>query len=346
MKKFLEQLNEQAALKARSQTKRDRIRTFQKAFVSHPLLKKYLPTRLSFAISTKQFIQSTAVVAVFLVTGIAVNEPLRNDFLRQLPWSDELDAANADAFDLSQPGEAGIRPVIFSYLGSSQMNVKPSLIEPSIMQLSVPSIAPLANQIHLGKIDPQAQDTRLLDSVINQGKVANLMAEKYKVDVNVLKKYISHAVIVGKEVSIDPVLIIAVMAIESNFNPIVQSPAGAQGLMQVMTSIHANKFTPYGGVQAAFKPEANIRVGAYILKYFIAQAGNLPGGLRFYVGGAHAGDGGYASKVLQERDTLIGFLGGSVPRDNRDLESADVSQAQQSQSQGIFKFLGIHLTDS
>jgi soluble lytic murein transglycosylase-like protein len=137
------------------------------------------------------------------------------------------------------------------------------------------------------------------------------------------------------------------MAIESNFNPLVQSPAGAQGLMQVMTNIHANKFAPYGGVQAAFKPEANIRVGAYILKYFIAQAGSLSGGLRYYVGGAYSGDGGYANKVLQERNTLVGYLGGSIPQDSsRTIESADGTQTSPNQSQGFFKSLGINLSDS
>jgi hypothetical protein len=344
MKKSLFQMHEQAASKARSQIRRDRMRAFQKEFVSHPLLQKYLPR--TWTISAKQLFQSSAVVAVFLIMGIAVNEPLRNDFLRQFNLTDEFDSANADAFDLNQPGDSGIRPVIFSYSRSGSMGQKPSLIEPGVAQLLVPSIAPLANQIQLGKVDPQAHDSRLLDSVVNQGKIAHLMADKYKVDVNVLKTYISHAVVVGKEVSIDPVLIIAVMAIESNFNPMVQSPAGAQGLMQVMTNIHANKFVPYGGVQAAFKPEANIRVGAYILKYFIAQAGSLSGGLRYYVGGAYTGDSGYALKVLQERNTLIGFLGGTVPKEPQDMESADSNKSQQNPSQGFFKSLGINLTDS
>jgi len=346
MKKPLFKLHEQAAAKARLQSRRDSIRAFQKDFVSHPLLKKYLPNSSSFAISSKQFLQGAAVVVAFLVTGIAVNEPLRNDLLRQLNLGDEFSIENADALDLNQPGESGIRPVIFSSVMPGHGSARPSLIEPSIMQFPVPSIAPLANQIQQGKIDVQAQDSRLLDSVSNQAKIASLMAEKYKVDVNVLKTYISHAVIVGKEVSIDPVLIVAVMAIESNFNPLVQSPAGAQGLMQVMTNIHANKFAPYGGVQAAFKPEANIRVGAYILKYFIAQAGSLSGGLRYYVGGAYSGDGGYASKVLQERNTLVGYLGGSIPQDSRAIESADGTQTPPNQSQGFFKSLGINLSDS
>jgi hypothetical protein len=114
--------------------------------------------------------------------------------------------------------------------------------------------------------------------------------------------------VVAKEVDLDPVLLVAVMAIESNFNPNIQSNMGAQGLMQVLTRVHADKFVPYGGPAAAFKPEANIRVGAYILKYFIAQAGTLQGGLRYYVGGAVVGDGGYAGKVMREREVLIALL--------------------------------------
>jgi hypothetical protein len=134
------------------------------------------------------------------------------------------------------------------------------------------------------------------------------MANKYRVDPKAINQYVSHAMVVAQEVDLDPVLLVAVMAIESNFNPNIQSNMGAQGLMQVLTRVHVDKFMPYGGPAAAFKPEANIRVGAYILKYFIAQAGSLQGGLRYYVGGAIAGDGGYAGKVMREREVLNALL--------------------------------------
>ncbi len=346
MKKSLFTLHEQAAAKARAQARRDRMNVLKENFVGNHALKKYLSKNLYTNIFAKKWVQATAVVTIFLVTGIAVNEPLRNDLLRQINLVDEFNTASGDVLDLNQSGESGMRPVIFSYPGNRN-NAKLSLIEPSVQHLPVPSIAPLANQISNGKIDPLALDSRLLDSALNQAKIANLMAEKYKVDVNTLKSYISHAVIVGKEVSIDPVLIIAVMAIESNFKASVQSPAGAQGLMQVMTSVHANKFIPYGGIAAAFKPEANIRVGAYILKYLIAQAGSLSGGLRYYVGASSAGDGGYAAKVMTERNFLTSYLGGSNLQDNNDIESADSNKTQQNQSQqGLLKFLGVNLTDS
>ncbi len=346
MKKSLFKLHEQAAAKARSQARRDKLNAFKENLITNNVLKKYLPKNLYSAIQTNKWIQTTAVVTAFLVTGIAVNEPLRNDLVHQIKWMNDLDTASQEAYDLNQTGESGMLPVIFSYPGKSG-TTKLSLIEPSVQHLPVPSIAPLASQINNDKLDPLALDSRLLDSSQNQAKIASLMAEKYKVDVNTLKSYISHAVIVGKEVSIDPILIIAVMAIESNFKATVQSPVGAQGLMQVMTSVHANKFIPYGGVEAAFKPEANIRVGAYILKYYIAQAGSLSGGLRYYVGGAHTGDGGYATKVLNERNFLTSYLGGSTnTQANKATESADNTKDEQNQPQSILKFLGLNTTDS
>jgi hypothetical protein len=73
-----------------------------------------------------------------------------------------------------------------------------------------------------------------------------------------------------------------------------------------MTSVHKDKFELYGGTTQAVKPEVNIRVGAYILKYLIATAGSLRNGLKYYVGAANAdNDGGYADKVLAERNRLI-----------------------------------------
>jgi hypothetical protein len=80
---------------------------------------------------------------------------------------------------------------------------------------------------------------------------------------------------------------------------------GAQGLMQVMTRIHDEKYERFGGVRAAFDPVSNLRVGVQVLKECIARAGSLEGGLKHYVGAAHfADDGGYAGKVLAEQSNL------------------------------------------
>jgi soluble lytic murein transglycosylase-like protein len=100
---------------------------------------------------------------------------------------------------------------------------------------------------------------------------------------------------------LEPTLILAIMAIESGFNPFAQSPVGAQGLMQVMTKLHSDKYEDFGGKLAAFDPITNLRVGVKVLQGCIAQAGSLEGGLKHYVGAANlASDGGYANKVVAE----------------------------------------------
>ena len=76
----------------------------------------------------------------------------------------------------------------------------------------------------------------------------------------------------GALANLDPTLILAVMAVESSFNPFAQSPVGAQGLMQVMTKVHDDKYEAFGGTHAAFDPVTNLRVGVQVLKECIARA--------------------------------------------------------------------------
>jgi hypothetical protein len=183
-----------------------------------------------------------------------------------------------------------------------------ALLKPDVANLKVPTIAHLSDRIPISKLDPLAVDSNLLASIANQTAVSEYFANKYSLDRQKMDEYISNAVVVGKEVKIDPILLMAIMSIESNFNPNLRSSAGAEGLMQVMTAIHLDKYLPYGGASQAARPEVNIRIGAYILKYFIAQTGSLENGLRSYVGaGASGEDGGYIDKVLKERDQLIGI---------------------------------------
>jgi hypothetical protein len=95
------------------------------------------------------------------------------------------------------------------------------------------------------------------------------------------------------------------MAVESSFNPFAQSPVGAQGLMQVMTRVHDDKYEAFGGAHAAFDPVSNLRVGVQVLKECIQRAGSLQEGLRYYVGAAGAdSDGGYVVRVLAEHAHL------------------------------------------
>ncbi len=134
-----------------------------------------------------------------------------------------------------------------------------------------------------------------------QVATAQWLSKKYNVAFDPMRALVAEVHHIGKQNKIDPALILAVMAIESRFNPYAQSSAGAQGLMQVMTKVHIEQYDDYGGKLAAFHPVTNIHVGVKILKDCISRAGSIEGGLKFYVGAANlTHDGGYGAKVLAE----------------------------------------------
>jgi hypothetical protein len=138
-----------------------------------------------------------------------------------------------------------------------------------------------------------------------QANVARWIVRRYHVAPEPVARLVQESWTVGQRTGIEPTLILSVMAIESSFNPFAQSPVGAQGLMQVMTKVHSDKYESYGGHLAAFDPVSNLRVGVLVLKECIAKAGGLSGGLHYYVGaGALEDDGGYAAKVMAEQELL------------------------------------------
>jgi soluble lytic murein transglycosylase-like protein len=105
----------------------------------------------------------------------------------------------------------------------------------------------------------------------------------------------------GSGIGVDPLLIIAVMAIESRFNPIAQSASGAIGLMQVIPRYHADKVV-HGA--SMLDPQANIRLGARVLKDYIRRGGTDAAGLQLYNGASDDASNAYANRVLGERQRL------------------------------------------
>lgn len=149
------------------------------------------------------------------------------------------------------------------------------------------------------------------DLTRQQAAVALWLARRYRVAPEPVSRLVQEAWAVGPKVGVDPTLILAIMAIESSFNPFAQSPVGAQGLMQVMTRVHDDKYESFGGKHAAFDPISNVRVGVLVLKECITRAGSLQEGLRYYVGAALLeGDGGYVGRVLAEQALMRGVADG------------------------------------
>ena len=274
-------------------------------------------------------INGILVVSVFVVVGLWLSGNGTNagafdlarflvpDEARHMVWSNGFGMLDqyreSQQADASQVSDSGIATVLYSKPSqtagvNSAKQQTVALLMPSVAQLQVKSISHLADRIPKSKMDPQALDSNLMGSIHNQRAIADFYEKKYSLDRAKIEEYVSNTVLIAKEVNIDPVLLLAVISIESNFNPNTKSHAGAEGLMQVMTSVHRDKYAIFGGTSDAVKPEVNIRVGAYILKYLIATAGSLRNGLKFYVGAANAeDDGGYADKVMAERSRLIGI---------------------------------------
>jgi Transglycosylase SLT domain len=148
-----------------------------------------------------------------------------------------------------------------------------------------------------------------------QAKLAYWLSKKYRVAPEPLSALVAEAYEVGGKAKIEPTLILAVMAVESGFNPFAQSAMGAQGLMQVMTKVHTDKYDGFGGKLAAFDPVTNLRVGVAVLKECINRAGSVEGGLRQYVGATNdETEGGYTAKVMAEHARLRAVAAGkSVP---------------------------------
>jgi soluble lytic murein transglycosylase-like protein len=176
---------------------------------------------------------------------------------------------------------------------------------------SIPAAATVVTALHDHKQDKSAAGA----STAQQKWVTEWLSKRYRVAADATNVLVSTAYVTAKEIKLDPLLILSVIAIESGFNPFAESPVGAQGLMQVMSKVHRDKFEHHGGLKAALNPMANIRVGSLILKDYVTRGGSVEAGLKMYVGaGAFDSDAGYGSKVMAEYKRLKDVaMGKKVP---------------------------------
>jgi soluble lytic murein transglycosylase-like protein len=119
------------------------------------------------------------------------------------------------------------------------------------------------------------------------------------------------------DVGLDPLLVLAVIAVESRFNPIAESSMGAKGLMQIIPKYHRAKLLERGGDDAVLDPESNIHVGARILQEYVYRTGSLEAGLQFYNGASRDESAQYAQKVMAERLKLEDAVRSALPRRHR-----------------------------
>jgi soluble lytic murein transglycosylase-like protein len=176
---------------------------------------------------------------------------------------------------------------------------------------------------HVGTADSREQGLKELGGFFTEGRVrrteavvmekavpageirtvVEYLSRKYRVAAAAVEPLVVAAMDAGERLRLDPMLIVAVMAVESGFNPIAESPMGAQGLMQVIPRFHQDKLESLSA-GSLLDPQANIQVGAMVLKESIRRAGSLEDGLQQYAGAISDEDGLYAAKVLAERQRI------------------------------------------
>ncbi len=142
--------------------------------------------------------------------------------------------------------------------------------------------------------------------------LAVYLSRKYKVALDATEQFVELAHHAGDRLGMDPLLILAVMAVESRFNPIAESVMGAKGLMQVIPKMHQDKLDALGE-ESVLDPMTNVLVGTRILKDAMRRGGGLMPGLQLYAGAF--GDDGfqYAQKVVAEKERLQQALKRSPP---------------------------------
>lgn len=141
-------------------------------------------------------------------------------------------------------------------------------------------------------------------------RVRDYVAQRYKVSTASLDPALAAAEQRGRSSGIDPLLIVAVMAIESSFNPLAVSSMGAQGLMQVIPRFHMDKIGDDQRKDALFDPLLNVRVGTEVLVEGLRRFGTLQSALQYYGGALDDPNAAYANKVLAMKRRLVSAASG------------------------------------
>jgi soluble lytic murein transglycosylase-like protein len=213
-----------------------------------------------------------------------IGAPAEHHFLGEFGWTRNIALALLATLSLAVLSTAAARFDGFA-ADASALPAARSALAPEPVPVSIPA-------------HPAVQGTRE-----HVEALAALIGRKYRISPKVGRELIGTAYREGARTGVDPLLIIAVMAVESRFNPIAESDAGAMGLMQVIPGFHKDKLDADGG-DPVFDPHANIRLGARVLQEYIRRAGNEAAGLQLYNGSSEDATNAYANKVLAERQRM------------------------------------------
>ncbi|HYC44083.1 MAG TPA: transglycosylase SLT domain-containing protein [Burkholderiales bacterium] len=189
-------------------------------------------------------------------------------------------------------------PAVAAVQPTPVATVQPAAVPETPEAVAVVAAAPVAEAAPEPETARENQRYKLL---------SEFLAKRYRVSKSVTLDLVTMAHVAGQQVGVDPLLIIAVIAVESRFNPIAESVMGAKGLMQIIPRYHTDKLQEFGGVKAVFDPETNILVGSKIIKEYLGRTGRLDSALQLYAGSTSE-ENEYFGKVMLEKRRLLQVL--------------------------------------
>ncbi|MHB1373022.1 MAG: lytic transglycosylase domain-containing protein [Thauera sp.] len=192
--------------------------------------------------------------------------------------------------------------------------------EPETVSVPKPALKlAKASPVSIGALgaDPFAQDEGELST--EMVRVRDWIADTYRVSEQTIEPALAAAEIHAEELGFDPLLIVAIMAVESSFNPRAVSNMGAQGLMQVIPRYHKDKIGPNRGRNALFDPEVNVRVGTLVLHEGLQRYGSMQRALQYYNGALKDPKARYTRKVMAVKKRLMLIAGRSDTRTSIEL---------------------------
>ena len=141
------------------------------------------------------------------------------------------------------------------------------------------------------------------EETLTANEIATVVSARFHIGSHAALE-ISHAVLAAaRRYTISPLLLLAVIAVESSFDRFAVSVVGAKGLMQVVPSQHRDLVLRTSDLTDA---RTNVRIGSAILQDYIrASGGNLEDALYRYSGGAK----GYARRVADHLNMMNTELG-------------------------------------
>jgi soluble lytic murein transglycosylase-like protein len=152
--------------------------------------------------------------------------------------------------------------------------------------------------------------------------LVDYLSEKYGREGETTGAIVDEAYAAGHALNMDPLLVLAIVAVESRFDPAARNKSGAKGLMQVIPRFHRDKLAEHGGEAAVLDPRVNLLVGTKILRDYVRQTGSLHAGLQRYAGWQDDEERRYARKVITEKERLRRVVRAAVRTAESDRRSS------------------------